>query len=211
MKEVNNMSENADIVLYNTEEQIKIKKPTQIKTFDLVSPYSSILRQSLPLFDFNNPPVNPIEFASSLVETCKKYNGLGLSANQCGFNHRVFVMGSGDEYVAYFNPELLQYEGEDHLSEGCLSFPLLNITITRPKKIAVTYQDYNGNKHSKIFDGITARCFLHELDHMNGIVYTDRAKPLALEYALKKVKKVQTKLHKAVKSGKLKPEQIPRL
>jgi peptide deformylase len=211
MKKDNKMSNTDEIVLYNTDEQIKIKKPTYVETFDLVPPHSPILRQKLPLFDFKNPPVNPIEFASSLVETCKKYNGLGLSANQCGFNYRVFVMGSGDEYVAYFNPELLQYEGEDHVTEGCLSFPLLNIAITRPKKVSVTYLDFDGKQHHKIFDGITARCFLHELDHMNGIVYTDRAKPLALEYALKKVKKIQSKLHKAVKGGKLKPEQIPTL
>ena len=201
-----------DIVLYNTEEQSKIKKPlVQIKIFDLVPPQSPVLRQYLSTFDFNNSPVNPIDFASSLVETCKKYNGLGLSANQCGFPYRVFVMGLGDEYVAYFNPEILSYEGEHHMSEGCLSFPLLNIAITRPQKINVSYQDFNGETHTKTFDGITARCFLHELDHMNGILYTDRAKPLALEYAMKKVKKLQTKLHKAVKSGRLKPEQIPTL
>lgn len=201
-----------DIILYNTEEQSKVKKPpTQIKIFDLVAPHSPVLRQYLPTFDFNNPPVNPIDFASSLVETCKKYNGLGLSANQCGFPHRVFVMGSGDEYVAYFNPEILQYEGESHIQEGCLSFPLLNLAITRPQKINVTYQDYKGENHTKTFDGITARCFLHELDHMNGILYTDRVKPLALEFAMKKVKKLHLKLNKAIKTGKLKPEQIPRM
>jgi peptide deformylase len=202
---------NDEVILYNTEEESKVKRATPIQTFELVPPHSPILRQNLPFFDFENPPVNPVEFASALVETCKKYNGLGLSANQCGFNCRVFVMGSGDEYVAYFNPEILQYEGESHMHEGCLSFPLLNLAVTRPKTISVSYQDFEGKTHYKTFDGITARCFLHELDHMNGILYTDRVKPLALEFGMKKVKKLQTKLHKALKAGKLKPEQIPRI
>lgn len=181
------MSTTDDIILYNTEEKLKVEPPKkQIPLFNLVPENHPILTKVLPDFDFSNPPVDPNMFASSLVETCKKNNGYGLSANQCGFEHRVFVMGTGDEYVAYFNPKLIDSEGESHIEEGCLSFPLLGLRITRPKKITVEYQDFTGQTHTKIFDGITARCFLHELDHMNGIVYTSRVKPLALAMGLKK-------------------------
>ena len=149
--------------------------------------------KELPEFDFTKPPVDANAFASTLVETCKKYNGLGLSANQCGFPYRVFVMGAGDEYVAFFNPKLIKSEGEVHIEEGCLSWPLLNLRITRPKKIWVEYQTFTGEKKEAIFDGMTARCFLHELDHMNGIMYTSRVKPLALQFGLKKLEKIRRK------------------
>jgi peptide deformylase len=184
------------IKLYDTEEEYNkvFKSPEpQIETFELVDPSYPTLHISLPEFDFDNSPINPADFASLLVETCKKNNGLGLSANQCGFEYRVFVMGAGEEYVAYFNPKVIETEGETHMDEGCLSFPLLMLKITRPKRITVEYQDFTGVKHTKTFDGISARCFVHELDHMNGIVYTSRVKPLAFQFALKKLNKIRRK------------------
>jgi len=165
-----------------------------IETFDLVSPDDPILREVMPHFDFDNAIINPNDFASSLVETCKKNNGIGLSANQCGFPYRVFVMGSGDNYVAHFNPEVIESSGESHMLEGCLSFPLLGLRISRPAEITVKYQDFHGVEHTTKYVGISARCFLHELDHMNGIVYTDRTKPLALKSGLDKRNKMIKKM-----------------
>jgi peptide deformylase len=180
----------SEIFKYNTEESLKPKVVQQeLSVFELVPEDSDILRQVMPEFDFKNPPVNPNAFASTLVETCKKYNGYGLSANQCGFLYRVFVMGAGDDYVAFFNPKVVESIGEVHMVEACLSFPLLGLRITRPKEIVVEYQDFVGAKHTTRFNGISARCFLHELDHMDGIVYTQRTKPLALKTGLEKRQK----------------------
>ncbi len=183
-----------EVVLYDTQEQSKVASTAPI--FKLVPPDWPTLYQVLPEFNFKKPPVNSAEFASSLVETCKANNGLGLSANQCGYPHRVFVMGTGEEYVAFFNPELISTDGEVHMDEGCLSFPMLTLKVTRPKTIQVKYQDFKGETHTKTFEGLTARCFLHELDHMNGIVYTDRTKPLALQLGLKKLSKLNKKMLK---------------
>ena len=180
---------NEEIVLYNTEEVSKVEVPT----YNLIPADWPVLYKKLPEFDFSKPPVDPNAFASTLVETCKKNNGLGLSANQCGFPHRVFVMGADEEYVAFFNPVLIKTEGETHMDEGCLSWPFLNLKITRAKKIWVEYQDFTGEKKEAIFDGISARCFLHELDHMNGMMYTSRVKPLALQFGLKKLEKIRRK------------------
>ena len=182
---------NDDIILYDTKDAAKVE--VKVPTFDLIPADWPVLYKELPEFDFDKPPVDPNQFASTLVETCKKYNGLGLSANQCGYRYRVFVMGAGDEYVAFFNPKLIKSEGEVHMEEGCLSWPLLNLRITRPKKIWVEYQDFTGEKKEAIYDGISARCFLHELDHMNGIMYTSRVKPLALQFGLKKLEKIRRK------------------
>ena len=188
-----------EIVLYDTIEAVK-PQATKIETFDLVSPDHPALYKVLPEFNFEESPINPTDFASTLVETCKKHNGIGLSANQCGFEFRVFVMGAGEEYVAYFNPKIISSEGEKHMEEGCLSFPFLNLHITRPAKVEIEYQDFTGVKHTKTFDGISARCFLHELDHMNGIVYTSRVKPLALQFGLKRLSKIQRKYFTPKKS-----------
>ena len=126
----------SDVITINTADAVS-EQPTQIKTFDLVPADWPFLYKEVPEFDFTKPPVDPNEFASSLVETCKKFNGLGLSANQCGFHHRVFVMGSGDNYVACFNPKIILAEEEAHLPEGCLSFPgkIVSSSMSRSLKV----------------------------------------------------------------------------
>jgi peptide deformylase len=192
-----------EIVLYNTEEEVKTKTASKITTFELVPPDHPALYKVLPEFDFVNPPIDANYLASGLVETCRKQNGIGLSSNQCGLEYRVFVMGAGDEYVAYFNPKILSTSGEKHMEEGCLSFPFLNLNITRPEQVEIEYQDFTGVKHTKTFTGISARCFLHELDHLNGIVYTSRVKPLALQFGLKKLDKIRRKYFNPKKMSKL--------
>ena len=189
------MNTTDDIILYDTGEVSRVTKVEKqtIKTFDLVPPGSKVLHTKLNEFDFTNPPTDPNELASTLVETCKKNNGLGLSANQCGLPYRVFVMGANEDFISCFNPKIIATEGEAHMAEGCLSFPLLELRVTRPKKITVEYQDWNGEKHTTSFDGLTARIFLHELDHMDGIVYTSRVKPLALQSGIKKLEKIKRK------------------
>lgn len=187
----------SEVFKYNTEEVVNqpIIPASQPKVFNLVPETDPILKQVLPEFNFNNPPVNPNEFASTLVETCKMYRGIGLSANQCGFPYRVFVMGYEDNYVAFFNPELINISKKEvHMIEGCLSFPFLGLRITRPEEIGVRYQDFNGNWQGTTLSGISARCFQHELDHMNGIVYTDKVKPLALQQGMKKRNKIMKKI-----------------
>ena len=89
------MDKMSEVITFNTEEAAKVTAtPVEVKTFKLVSEDDPILREVLPEFDFANPSINPNEFASTLVETCKKHDGYGLSANQCGFKHRVFVVGA---------------------------------------------------------------------------------------------------------------------
>jgi peptide deformylase len=181
-----------EILRFNTEDAVKMKPvvPQQAAVFDLVPETDPILKEVMPEFDFNNTETTAIGLASALVETCKQYKGYGLSANQCGFRHRVFVMGSGEEYVAFFNPKILATRGEIHMAEGCLSFPFLGLYVTRPAEIDVEYQDYNGVVRNKTFSGISARCFQHELDHLNGIVYTEKVKPMALQTGMKKRNKL---------------------
>ena len=193
----------SDTIIFNTEDSLKIQTspaPVTVPIFDLVPETHPILKEVMPEFDFENPPTDPNQLASSLVETCIKHNGYGLSANQCGLKYRVFVMGAGTEYVAFFNPTVVEMYDEAHMVEGCLSFPLLGLGITRAAAIDVEYQDYTGAYKSAHYSGISARCFLHELDHMNGIVYTSRAKPIALQSGMKKRGKINKLIQKSHKS-----------
>lgn len=185
------MSDNENVVLYDTQEKVKVE--SKVQPFDLAPPTEESFSLVAPEFDFNNPPVDANEFASRLVETAIKHNTFGISAIQCGFNYRVFVVGSGEQYVAYFNPKVISATGEKHMPENCVSFPLLTLAITRPEQIVVEYQDFTGKTHQSEFHGLTARVFLHELDHLNGIVYTSRCKPLALKSGMKKVEKMYRK------------------
>jgi peptide deformylase len=185
-----------EILRFNTDAAAQMQPvvPQQAVVYNLVPETDPILKEVLPEFDFNNKETTAIGLASALVETCKHYKGYGLSANQCGFKYRVFVMGAEDNYVAFFNPKVLKTYDEKHMVEGCLSFPFLGLNITRPATVDVEYQDFNGEPKTATYTGISARCFLHELDHMNGIVYTNRVKPLALQQGLKKRNKLMKKL-----------------
>jgi peptide deformylase len=197
------MSDN-DIISFNTKELAKVQptaRKVEVPVFDLLPEGSPSLSEPLPEFDFANPPVNPNTFASSLVETCIKHRGLGLSANQCGFPYRVFVAGAEENYVAYFNPKVtVQTEEETLADEGCLSFPNLFLKVYRPNMIGVEYQDFNGEKHTATFSGMTARVFMHELDHMNGITFNHRTKPMALKSGLDKRNKLMYRIERAAKA-----------
>ena len=186
-----------DIISFDTEKQVKKQlSGLEHEPYPLVHEADPILSQIMPEWDFEKPPMDATELASRLVETCKLHRGYGLSANQCGLPYRVFVMGYDKEYVAFFNPSIvLASKKETHMAEGCLSFPFLGLYITRPQEIAVTYQDYTGEWKQATFDGISARCFQHELDHMNGIVYTKKVKPMALQSGMQKRNKIMKKLN----------------
>ncbi|NBP01716.1 MAG: peptide deformylase [Proteobacteria bacterium] len=187
----------SDILRINTDDASGTQIQ-QVKVLPLVPENDPILDEVMPEFDFSNPPVDPTFLASQLVETCIYHKGLGLSANQCGLKHRVFVMGAGNEYVAHFNPKIISTSPNTaHMEEGCLSYPFLFVHITRPESIQVEYQDHEGNVKKAIYSGITARCFQHELDHMNGVRYVSKAKPLALKTAKKKKTKLLERYRKA--------------
>ena len=122
-------------------------------------------------------------------------HGIGLAANQIGIAKRVFVMGSKNisgfpEPFALFNPKITQVSQEQELmKEGCLSYPDLWLSIKRPAVIEVEYQDSKGNTHEVAMSGLIARCFQHELDHLNGVCFVDIVSPMKLQLALNKLRK----------------------
>lgn len=161
---------------------------------DLVAPEHPILKQTLEEFDFKNPPVDPIELANNLIETMAARRGLGLSASQCGLPYRVFVLWSETPTVC-FNPRIIDTSSETNLlEEGCLTFPHLLIKIKRPSAIKVRFEDERGQTHTEKYIGMTSRAFQHELDHLNGIVYTAKANKIHLDRALHQQKILMRRL-----------------
>lgn len=156
--------------------------------YKLVPCDSKILHTKLEPFDFTNPPIDPVELTNNLIETMIQNKGMGLAANQCGLPHRVFVLWS-QTTLACFNPKVIDETTENvSLEEGCLSYPNLFLPIKRPKSIKVRFQDAFGEFHTEKYTGMTARAFLHELDHLNGVDYTTRANRIHLERARRKQK-----------------------
>jgi len=162
--------------------------------YELVEEASKVLRTPPPKFDFDNPPFEPKELAEKLFELCEKYKGIGLSANQVNIPARVCVMMTKDGGKAYFNPELKAVSKETDLEkEGCLSFPDIFVSIKRSKYVEVEYQDENGEVQTDRLTGLAARCIQHEIDHLNGVIFLQRASRLKLERALKARPKVKQK------------------
>jgi peptide deformylase len=155
---------------------------------ELVDCNDPILKQKTENFDFANPPINPVELYNDLAEN----DGLGLAAPQVGLPYRVFVMRA-ENIIGVFNPKIVDISSEMvYLEEGCLSYPNLWVKVKRPKKVKVRYTNPDGQTETRVFDGMSARVFQHEFDHLEGIVHTKRANRFHLEQA----RKLQKKLNK---------------
>ena len=107
-----------------------------------------------------------------MLETMYQANGVGLAAVQVGMLKRVVVMDIGDGPMELVNPEITMREGEQRESEGCLSLPGKYGVTVRPMKVQVKAQDRNGKWQVFTSEGLKARAFCHEIDHLDGILFT---------------------------------------
>ena len=108
-----------------------------------------------------------------MAETLEQANGVGLAAPQVGILRRVVLVDTGEEILELINPTLLETSGEQVGAEGCLSVPGKYGLVKRPNHAKVRAQDRNGNWYEAEGEELIARCFCHELDHLDGIVYTE--------------------------------------
>ena len=125
-----------------------------------------------------------------MADTMRKAEGVGLAAPQVGILRRVVVIDVGDEHglIELVNPEIIATEGEQAGSEGCLSVPGRRGYVVRPNKVTVRAQDVNGEPFTVEASGLLARCLQHEIDHLDGIFFVNRASlaaRLSLRSALK--------------------------
>jgi peptide deformylase len=159
----------------------------------LVDEHNPILRRKCPSHLFEDSLEERQSLVSTMLDTMKKNNGIGLAAPQVAISTRLFVMAS-TQYgnIACFNPEIYDAEIEiENGIEGCLSFPDLQLSVKRLKTITGVFQDVDGNKVSLILEDIDARCFQHELDHLNGIVFTTKVGATTLQLARQRQSKLK--------------------
>ena len=111
-----------------------------------------------------------------MVDTMRDADGVGLAAPQVGIMRRMFVAEPEPEEVYYFvNPQIVSQEGEEEADEGCLSVPEMIGTVVRPTKITIRGLDRDGQPQEYEFEGFRARVMGHEYDHLDGILYPDKA------------------------------------
>ncbi len=110
-----------------------------------------------------------------MAQTMIEAEGVGLAAPQVGILRRVVVVDTGDEILNLVNPEIIQTDGEQDGVEGCLSLPGKYGMVKRPNYAKVRAQDRDGNWFEVEAEGLIARAFCHECDHLDGHVYTERA------------------------------------
>ena len=120
-------------------------------------------------------------------ETLIESGGVGLAASQVGILRRVVLVDTGEEILELINPELLETSGEQEGAEGCLSVPGKYGWVKRPYYATVRAQDRNGNWYEAEGEELIARCFCHELDHLDGILYTQLMDRFLTEEELEKL------------------------
>jgi peptide deformylase len=169
---------------------------------------SDVLREKAEEIDINKVDKNELkQLVLDMFETMKNADGVGLAAPQIGRSIRLLIVNGSDIADSYpylknfkrvmINPIVLRQSEETmEYSEGCLSIPDVNCDIVRPKKIVVSFFDENLEKREEEFDEFACRMVQHEMDHLDGVVFVDRAAPIR-----KKI--ISSKLHN-ISKGKVK-------
>ncbi len=135
------------------------------------------------------------KLAKNMAETMYKAPGIGLAAPQVGVSKRLFVADIStqekkDKLYILVNPEIIEFsEDKDKMEEGCLSIPNVYENVIRPIGIKIKAQNLKGEDFTLTVEGLLARCFQHELDHLNGILFVDRVSGFKKSILKSKLKK----------------------
>jgi len=158
----------------------------------LVKASDPILSKELNDINIDNPQIDLKETKDQMVDLMVSQRGLGLSAGQVGIDYKLFIIGESKENCMMFvNPEVLSVSEETELDvEGCLSYPDIFVKMPRPNMVEAKWFDEEGKPQEGRFEGYTARCFLHEYDHLFGVVFKDKVSRLKWDRALKKKQKI---------------------
>ena len=161
----------------------------------------------LPILKYGAPELKtvskPVDFfdgelekiAHNMIETMYAAPGIGLAAPQVGLNIRLATIDlsvgeDAAQLITICNPEIISSEGEQKSEEGCLSIPDFTDTIVRPNRMAVKGLNVHGDEIRIEAEGLLARCFSHEIDHLNGVFFIDRLSTLKRNLIRNKIKKL---------------------
>ena len=130
-----------------------------------------------------------------MIQTMYAAPGIGLAATQIGVGFRIFVADTSvgrnpSDLLVFVNPEFVDRDGMQLEEEGCLSLPGFNATVARPSRVVLKGLDREGREHVVEGTGLLARCFQHEMDHLEGTVFVERLRGLQKDLILRKIKKL---------------------
>lgn len=128
------------------------------------------------------------QLSKGMIATMYEAPGLGLAAPQVGVSKRLFVADLGEGPFTVANPVVVESTGIWLYDEGCLSVPGVSFEIARPKVVTISYQDLDGNIQTMVGDELLGRLFLHEVDHLDGVLVLDRLDPDTRRAALKEIR-----------------------
>ncbi len=141
----------------------------------IITKENSMLRKtSRPVTKFDDRLAMLLD---DMAETMYAADGVGLAAVQVATLRRAIVIDVGTGLMELVNPEIVEKEGEQCAEEGCLSIPNEYYETIRPEKVKVKAQDRHGEWHEYEGEGLLARCFCHEIDHLDGVLFIDRKNP----------------------------------
>jgi peptide deformylase len=148
-------------------------------------------------------PANPVaditpevvQLVDDMIQTMYAAPGIGLAATQIGIPLRIFVADvsigrNPAELLTFINPEFVERDGMQLEEEGCLSVPGFNATLARPSRVVVRGLNRAGEEQVIEGTGLLARCFQHEMDHLDGTVFVDRLRGLQKDLIVRKIKKL---------------------
>lgn len=135
------------------------------------------------------------QIIDDMIQTMYAAPGIGLAAPQIGVSLRIFVCDlsvgrNAPELMAFINPEFVERDGMQLEEEGCLSVPSFNATVARPSHAVLKGLDREGHEQSVDATGLLARCFQHEMDHLDGTLFVDRLRGLQKDLIVRKIKKL---------------------
>ena len=169
--------------------ELKLIPPTDPRVLSSIAPFKDDVLKEEGFKDRK-------ELSDAMFEAMKKYGGIGLSANQVGLPFNMFVLGDHPQLenglkITCFNPMIIKRSDETVvMKEGCLTFPFLFLSITRPRKVTVKYEDETGQLKEGHLDGMMSRIFQHEYDHIEGILFTDKLSTLKKRLIKKKLENI---------------------
>jgi len=178
--------------------ELKLIPPTDPRVLTAIAPFQDDMLKEEGFKDRK-------ELSEKMFETMFKYGGIGLSANQVGLPFNMFVMGGHPKLengmkLTCFNPMIISASEEKVLmKEGCLTYPFVFLSISRPRKVVVKYEDEKGSLQEGHLDGMFSRIFQHEYDHMLGRTFTEHVSKFKLDRARKKAEKMIDQLNKGGK------------
>ena len=174
-----------------------------INELTVYNEYHPLLKEVMPEYTEKLPNENMTMLLKQMRKTLKQYGAFGLSANQCNVRKRVFVLGTDQFTISCINPKVIDVD--DTIvkeSEGCLSYPGMFLKIDRPHSILAEFTDEYGQVKQQRLEGMTARCYLHELDHMNGVRFIEHVGDASVQVAKRKAEKFIKTFVRAKKATK---------